>query len=78
MNLKREKKETVLRLLRARGDKEPVTDLYTPSRRACTDNRRKSHSKSLRDGIFVVKLGFFAKKTLLRIVAKNASNFVPV
>ena len=23
---------------------------------------RKSHSKSLRDGIFAVKLGFFAKK----------------
>ena len=32
-------------------------------------NERKSLFKSLRDGIFVVKLGFFAK---------NASNFVPV
>ena len=35
-------------------------------------------SKSLRDGIFVVTPGFFAKKTLLRIIEKNASNFVPV
>ena len=51
---------------------------YTRPIEGVYSNVRKSHSKSLRDGIFVVKLGFFAKKTLLRIVAKNASNFVPV
>ena len=76
MNLKREKKETVLRLLRARGDKEPVT-VHALSK-GVYSKRRKSHSKSLRDGIFVVKTRVFREKTLLRIVAKNASNFVPV
>ena len=77
MNLKREKKETVLHLLRAREETKNRLSVHALSK-GVYSKRRKSHSKSLRDGIFVVKLGFFAKKTLLRIVAKNASNFVPV
>ena len=39
-------------------------------------NERKSHSKSLRDGIFVVKLGFFAKnvRKTPRISCRSENN----